>query len=161
MNTAEKREKMGRFVKVFRLFIVLVISGYACTAQSSDQNEEVAINTTGVHKPVLVLSSIAAPLAYSDDTNETADTLGLIEGSIVYREDVPYLVLYKKDSIQWADVSLHNRNGYFIDQIFLSELPPGCQMIRTNLKDKNLESKSCFIRVKLDGFTKFYSILTR
>ncbi len=140
------------------VIICLFFSVYPCWAQTSIQMEE----TPNKKKAgVLMLCNIPAPIAYSTDPDEKVDSLGLIEGRIVYDADIPYLLLYKKEDIKWADISLHNSSGYFLDQIFLSELPPDCTQIKVNLKDKNLEGKSCFIRVKLDDRTRFFSILTR
>lgn len=140
------------------VIIFLLLSVYSCWAQSMVQMEE----TSNKKKAgVLMLCNIPSPTVYSTDPDEKFDSLGLIEGQIVYDADVPYLLLNKKEDIEWADVSLHNSNGYFLDQIFLSELPPNCTHIKVNLKDKNLEGQSCFIRVKLDDRTRFFSILTR
>lgn len=157
MNTVEKKKlSIGSALMVICLFI----SAYSCLAQSIAQIEESKNNLNG-DKGVLVLSNVPTQVAYSTDPDEQLDSIAQINGRIIYRVGVPYLLLNKQEGIKWADISLHNDEGYFIDQIFLSSLPPDCTQIKVNLKDKNLEGQSCFVRVKFDDRTRYFSILTR
>lgn len=156
MNTVAKKRISIRSIL---MVICLFISAYSGWAQSTAQLEESTMNLKS-DEGVLVLSNVPTSVAYSTDPDEQLDSIAQINGRIVYHVGVPYLLLHKEEGIKWADISLHNTDGYFMDQIFLSALPPDCTQIKVNLKGKNLEGQSCFVRVKFDDRTRYFSILT-